>query len=85
MSIGIADLRADIAAMLDVAPDELGDDDNLMDFGLDSMRAINLAMRWEEAGVPLDLSDFAEAPTLRELSALLEERQATEERRGSTP
>lgn len=84
MTLSIDRLRADIADMLESDPDTLADDDNLMDFGLDSMRAINLAMRWEEAGIPLDLTDLAEAPTLRDLWALLLERQALE-RRGGTP
>ena len=48
---------------------------NLLDQGLDSMRAMNLAMEWEAEGVPLDFADLAEAPTLVQLWALVEERQ----------
>ncbi len=67
-------LRADIAAILEDAPLP-GDDDNLLDSGLDSMRAMNLAMQWEEQGVPLDFTDLAEAPTIAELWAVLRQRQ----------
>ena len=41
------DLRADIAEIIEVAPDAIGDDTNLLDAGLDSMRAMNLAMLWD--------------------------------------
>ncbi|MFC4253919.1 phosphopantetheine-binding protein [Altererythrobacter xixiisoli] len=68
-------LRADIAALLEDAPESFGDDENLMDLGLDSMRAMNLAMQWDEDGVPLDFADLAEAPTVAGLWALLSERQ----------
>lgn len=67
-------LRAQIEEMLE-EPVTIGEDDNLIDIGLDSMRAMNLAMRWDEAGVPLDFTDLAEAPTLRELWTMLEARQ----------
>lgn len=67
-------LRADIHVMLEEAADQVGDDDNLMDMGLDSMRAMNLVMRWDETGVPLDLADLAEAPTISGLWALVQGR-----------
>lgn len=62
-------LRADIAAVLDLPAGRIGDDDVLMDLGLDSMRAMTLALQWDEAGVPLDFADLAEAPTLAALWA----------------
>lgn len=69
-------LRADIAAMLDDDSVTVGDDDNLMDIGLDSMRAMNLVMQWDEEGVPLDFADLAEAPSVGGLWAIYQERQA---------
>ncbi len=68
-------LRADIAAMLGEDPSIVGEGDNLMDLGLDSMRAMNLVMQWDEQGVPLDFTDLAEAMTLGGLWAILQERQ----------
>lgn len=57
-------MRHDIATMIYVDPDEIGDDDNLMDLGLDSMRAMNLLLLWQERGTVLQFSDLAAAPTL---------------------
>lgn len=74
--ITIERLRADVAAIIDVPPAALGDADDLMDAGLDSMRAMNLAFAWEEAGIPLDFTDLAERPTIAGLWALVEPRLA---------
>jgi len=63
-AITLERLRADVAEMLEIAPAEVGDDDNLMDLGLDSMRTMNLVMQWEDAGVPIGFPDLAESMTL---------------------
>ena len=68
-------LRADIAEALEIAPSEVDENANLMDMGLDSMRAMNLATVWEERGLPLDFGDLGEAETLAQLAALAERRQ----------
>ena len=73
--VTLESLRADIAAMLEQDPATVGDDDNLMDLGLDSMRAMNLVMQWDEQGVPLDFADLAEATTLGGLWATVQERR----------
>lgn len=57
-------LRTDIAAMLEVDASEVGDRDNLMDLGLDSMRTMNLVQQWEDAGLPIEFPDLAETMTL---------------------
>jgi aryl carrier-like protein len=57
-------MRADIAALIHEDPGEIGGDDNLIDLGLDSMRAMNLLVRWAESGLSLDFSEFAERLTL---------------------
>lgn len=74
--VTLEQLRADIVALLEEGAGALTDDANLLDMGLDSMRAMNLAMQWDEAGVPLDFIDLAEAPTIAGLWALVRERQA---------
>lgn len=56
-------MRADIAAVLHEEPDAIANDDNLMDLGVDSLRALNLSLLWSEA-VPLEFSDLAEHVTL---------------------
>ncbi|HLV07087.1 MAG TPA: phosphopantetheine-binding protein [Croceibacterium sp.] len=75
MTITQERLRSDIAAIIEVDPATIGDDDNLIDSGLDSMRVMNLVMQWDEQGVPLDFADIAEAPSVAGLWALLEQRQ----------
>ena len=68
-------MRADIAAMLHEDPNEIGDDDSLMDLGLDSMRAMNLVLAWSEGGLELEFAEFAENPTLAGWWALVSRRQ----------
>ncbi|WP_347303577.1 phosphopantetheine-binding protein [Croceibacterium sp. TMG7-5b_MA50] len=57
--------------------DKLDPDISLLDQGLDSMRAMNLAMEWEELGIPLDFADLAQVPTLAGLWVLVEERRGS--------
>ena len=65
-------MRADLAGVLRMPPDEIGEDDNLIDLGLDSMRAMALLTRWSEQGVELDLAAVAEKVTLGAWWALAE-------------
>lgn len=57
-------MRADIARMLHEAPEDILDDDNLMDLGLDSMRLMKLASQWREAGARVEFADLAVEATL---------------------
>ena len=43
-------MRADVARVLDCAPAEIGDDDNLIDLDLDSMRMLGLVLAWGNTG-----------------------------------
>lgn len=71
-----AAMRADIAKMLHEDPEEIGGGDSLIDLGLDSMRAMNLVLKWSEGGLALDFSEFAENPTLDHWWSLVEARQS---------
>lgn len=64
MSLTLEQMRQDLAKILLEDPEDIQDDDNLIDLGLDSMRAMTLASRWQAAGAKLDFSDMAAAPTL---------------------
>lgn len=56
---------ADIAALLDVSPDELTDDTNLLDAGLDSIRLMSLVEKWRAAGSPgADFVNLASEPVV---------------------
>ncbi|PZP45803.1 MAG: phosphopantetheine-binding protein [Azospirillum brasilense] len=68
-------MRADIARLLHEDPSEIGDDDSLIDLGLDSMRAMNLILLWSERGLVLDFGEFAEELTLNAWWAIVERRQ----------
>lgn len=65
------DLRAELACMLDLAPDALGDGDNLLDLGLDSMRLMSLILDWEGRGIPADYSTLIEGQTLAQWALAL--------------
>ena len=66
MTLTLDKMRADIAAIIDLDPSEVGDDDILPDLGLDSLRMMRLVLAWEEAGLKADFGLFAEYSTLGE-------------------
>ena len=57
-------MRIDIARLVNEAPEELDHDDNLLDWGLDSMRIFNVSVEWNKTGLELRFADLAETPTL---------------------
>lgn len=58
-------LRSDIVSVLPESPGEIGDEENLLDLGLDSVRIMMLAHRWSEArGRPVEFAVLAEEPVL---------------------
>ena len=63
-TLTLEQMRADLAKILLEDPADIHDDDNLIDLGLDSMRAMTLASRWQAAGARLDFSEMAQNPTL---------------------
>lgn len=55
----------DIAVALDQPPESIGDDLNLLDEGLDSIRIMGLVERWRSAGAPdVDFPTLAADPTV---------------------
>lgn len=71
-------MRADLARVLDCTPTEIGDDDNLMDLDLDSMRMLGLVLAWGNTGLPLEFSQLAEHSTLRQWWAVVQRLQAAQ-------
>lgn len=65
LDLTIEHMRADVATMLHEDPSEILDDDNLMEWGLDSMRAMTLAAKWRQAGAKIEFADMAADPTLQ--------------------
>jgi bifunctional isochorismate lyase/aryl carrier protein len=64
-------LRADVAEVLAEPSLALGDDDNLLERGLDSIRLMSLIERWRSAGAEISFVELAERPTLAHWYALL--------------
>jgi aryl carrier-like protein len=62
-------LRDEVAVLIAIDPAKLAPDDSLLDWGMDSVRAMTYTARLMEAGVEIPLMDFAEQPTLRFLAA----------------
>lgn len=60
-----ARVLADIAAALDVRPDDLTDETNLLDSGLDSVRLMSLIEKWRADGAQgADLVTLASEPVV---------------------
>ena len=67
-------IRADVAEVLYLTPEEIGDDTHLVDQGLDSVRLMTLVERWRSGGAGIefaDLADLAAEPTVKRWSELL--------------
>lgn len=69
-------MRIDIARLVNEAPEELEDADNLLDWGLDSMRIFNVSVAWNKTGLELRFADLAEAPTLAGWWQIVQRQQA---------
>ncbi|WP_299002029.1 isochorismatase family protein [uncultured Shewanella sp.] len=58
-----SEMRAQILPLIEDA-DELDDDDNLMDFGLDSVAVMTLLSLWQKQGLNVTFVELAKAPTI---------------------
>ncbi|MFC7340113.1 phosphopantetheine-binding protein [Saccharopolyspora griseoalba] len=66
------DVRSQVAEMLYEDPAELADDEELVDWGLDSVRVMTLVERWRKLGIEITFADLAERPTLADWWQVLE-------------
>jgi bifunctional isochorismate lyase / aryl carrier protein len=64
-------LREEVAELLSQSPSDLGDEENLLDRGLDSIRIMSLVERWRRQGAEVTFVELAERPTLTDWYALL--------------
>lgn len=71
-------MRADVARALECEPADIGDDDNLIDLDLDSMRMLGLVLAWSNTGLPLEFSQLAEHTTLRQWWQVVQRLQAAQ-------
>ena len=61
---------------IDEAEGEVDPDDNLMDYGLDSVQVMALVAEWRTLGLDVNFADLAKTPTLNAWWDLLARRQA---------
>ncbi|MFF4602519.1 phosphopantetheine-binding protein [Streptomyces sp. NPDC001339] len=72
MALTLDQIRTDVADCLGEDPADIPVDDNLVDWGLDSVRIMALLGRWRrEHGVQADFADLAERPALEAWAPLL--------------
>ncbi|NLG47936.1 MAG: amino acid adenylation domain-containing protein [Gordonia sp.] len=64
-------VRDDVAALLGVDPGIIGDADDLIGLGLDSIRMMRLAGGWRKHGYDVNFADLAAAPTVAHWAAML--------------
>ncbi|WP_245314949.1 phosphopantetheine-binding protein [Labrys sp. WJW] len=70
-------IRQEVAGVLDLAPEEVPDELNLIEIGLHSLAIMTLLGPISRlAGVRLDYADLAAVPTVRAWSALVEHKRA---------
>ncbi|MEU0502959.1 amino acid adenylation domain-containing protein [Nocardia sp. NPDC005998] len=63
-TIGREEIRAAIAAQLDVAVETIGFGDDLIQLGLDSIRTMKLAGSWRKRGIDINFALLAANPTV---------------------
>ncbi|MFP1872505.1 isochorismatase family protein [Lonsdalea quercina] len=71
-------LRAELLPLLDEGSEDLEDDENLLDYGLDSVRIMSLVAHWRQAGHDLDFVALVKNPTIAHWLHLLTEPQQEE-------
>ena len=69
-------LRADVARILREPPENIGFDDNLMDWGLDSMRLLDLVMGWNAAGLRVDVMEIGAETSLNGWWRIIQQHEA---------
>ncbi|WP_086819067.1 AMP-binding protein [Allokutzneria sp. NRRL B-24872] len=71
MALTLRQVRADVAEFLLMEPEELTDDLNLYDAGLDSVRMLTIVDGWREHGVHVAFADLMERPTVADWWSML--------------
>ncbi|WP_351231526.1 phosphopantetheine-binding protein [Streptomyces sp. NPDC002133] len=72
MALTLEQLRSDVADSLGEDPADIPFDENLVDYGLDSVRIMALLERWRrEHGVKAGFADLAEQPAIKAWAPLL--------------
>ncbi|WJV61197.1 isochorismatase family protein [Pectobacteriaceae bacterium CE70] len=78
MSYSPSRLRTELLPLLDDDSADIGDDENLLDYGLDSVNIMSLVARWRQAGHDLDFISLVKKPTISHWLSLLNALQREE-------
>ncbi|WP_028935451.1 phosphopantetheine-binding protein [Pseudonocardia spinosispora] len=84
-SVSPGQVRAAVAEVLGDEPDEVDQDENLFEAGLDSIGLMRLLGQWRAAGCTVDFAELSQVPTLRAWIAVLTEGTATAVAPAATP
>ncbi|MEH6979077.1 phosphopantetheine-binding protein, partial [Bacillus pseudomycoides] len=57
-------VREQVAELLRESPADIGDNEDLLNRGLDSVRIMSLVEKWRQIGVEVTFADLAERPTI---------------------
>ena len=68
-------LLAQIAKLVDETVEDFDADENLIDYGLDSVQIMSLLTEWRKVGITLNFVQIAEVPTFNQWWALIEAQQ----------
>ncbi|GAA1384230.1 hypothetical protein GCM10009639_05470 [Kitasatospora putterlickiae] len=71
MAFTVERIRAEVADLLGEDPEEIPLDENLADWGLDSVRLMALAERWRAEGAEVAFLQLAERPAVEAWAELL--------------
>ncbi|RFU82311.1 isochorismatase [Streptomyces triticagri] len=72
MALTLEQIRADVADALGEDPAEIPFDENLLDYGLDSVRIMALLEGWRrDHAVSADFADLAEQPAIEAWAPML--------------
>jgi bifunctional isochorismate lyase/aryl carrier protein len=71
VALSEARIREDVAEVLDIRPDQVVDDQQLVEQGMDSVRLMTLVERWRALGVEIDFLTLADDPTLKRWFSLM--------------
>jgi len=70
-ALTLEQIRADVLEVLELEGEEITDDEDLIDVGMDSIRVMHLVAKWREAGADVDLLRLADEPTITAWHRLL--------------
>ncbi len=71
MAFTVERIRAEVADLLGEDPADIPLDENLADWGLDSVRLMSLAERWRAEGADVAFLQLAERPAVEAWAELL--------------